>query len=375
MRVITARFHEYPALENTPETERSVKSRAGQGNAFIKAATNTTSHRCRCPKRSRHFEIITRPSSSYKPRGAITFVREIARIKRACFVNEKRFCEWEVARVSASGKPSFYRPRGTNVASKMFLYTVCVCVCACARERARVCVRERCISSGSKNDTDHVHPRLLSPALSFKERRQRVARLRARNSSRLLSVFVACRAHFISIMRFDETISFTERYIPGWNINRVPRDHKFPAHPGKHLNPGQWNVVVSAGKGRRVERATARITWIHFDESCNVRPAVFANRPSVIQASERTSREENWSATTGSLVGLETIRKDRALIHLHTVGKLGYAISIPSRPGRDRVVVCATLYTRDTTSAAMAAVAASSTCINTSKDTATRQAD
>lgn len=124
MRVITARFHEYPALENTPETERSVKSRAGQGNAFIKATTNTTSHRCRCPKRSRYFEIITRPSSSYKPRGAITFVREIARIKRACFVNEKRFCEWEVARVSASGKPSFYRPRGTNVASKMFLFTV-----------------------------------------------------------------------------------------------------------------------------------------------------------------------------------------------------------------------------------------------------------
>lgn len=124
MRVITARFHEYPALENTPETERSVKSRAGQGNAFIKVVTNTTSHRCRCPKRSRHFEIITRPSSSYKPRGAITFVREIARIKRACFVNEKRFCEWEVARVSASGKPSFYRPRGTNVASKMFLFTV-----------------------------------------------------------------------------------------------------------------------------------------------------------------------------------------------------------------------------------------------------------
>lgn len=135
MRVITARFHEYPALENTPETDRSVKSRAGQGNAFIKVVTNTTSHRCRCPKRSRHFEIITRPSSSYKPRGAITFVREIARIKRACFVNEKRFCEWEVARVSASGKPSFYRPRGTNVASKMFLFTV--------RERETERERER----------------------------------------------------------------------------------------------------------------------------------------------------------------------------------------------------------------------------------------
>lgn len=366
MRVITARFHEYPALENTPETERSVKSRAGQGNAFIKVVTNTTSHRCRCPKRSRHFEIITRPSSSYKPRGAITFVREIARIKRACFVNEKRFCEWEVARVSASGKPSFYRPRGTNVASKMFLFTVR------ERETERERERARSISSGSKNDTDHVHPRLLSPALSFEERRQR---LRARNSSRLLAALVACRVHFISIMRFDETMSFTERYIPRWKISRVPRDRKFPAHREKHLNPGRWNVVVRAGKGRRVERATARITWIHFDESCNVWPAVFANRPSVIQASERTSREENWSATTGSLVGLETIRKDRALIHLHTVGKLGYAISIPSRPGRDRVVVCATLYTRDTTSAAMAAVAASSTCINTSKDTATRQAD
>lgn len=93
------RFHEYPPLENTMVTERwLVKSGPGEGwGAFIKSATNNVPSVSFPPKRSRWQTLWNNnesTSSSYKPRGTITFVREIARIKRACFVNEKRFREW-----------------------------------------------------------------------------------------------------------------------------------------------------------------------------------------------------------------------------------------------------------------------------------------
>lgn len=119
----------------------------------------------------------------YKPCETITFVREIARIKSACLANEKRFQEWELARVSVAGGLSFYRERSFPIKSSF---------------------RQRDLDSARapKNDTDRSQLILVIPHRSTRILEKKTTRCLASSNSRPPAVPVSGRMHFISLIRY-----------------------------------------------------------------------------------------------------------------------------------------------------------------------------